>query len=164
MARGVPVGRAGGGEEKRKYAEDINLPRLIETRKTCEALQRWGQNSLKEDRKSNKKIWGVQETERWKVSGESDGKAMDGMKELDRMTWDNIKHVSWSNTENFSWTHYFLLFNTRAKWHQMKIKDNGYKHPKKKCCFFRTTGTSTAITEQVFFFILPACRAMSTGV
>lgn len=33
-------GRAGGREEERKYTEDINLPRLIETRKTCEALQR----------------------------------------------------------------------------------------------------------------------------
>lgn len=40
MATGVLMGKEGGGEEKRKYAEDINLSRLIETRKTCEALQR----------------------------------------------------------------------------------------------------------------------------
>lgn len=68
------MGRAEWREEKRKYAEDINLSRLIETRKTCEALQRWGQSSLKEPRKSNKKIWGAEETERWKGSGESDGR------------------------------------------------------------------------------------------
>lgn len=42
MVTDVPVGRAGGGKEKMKYAEDINLPGLIETRKACEALQRSG--------------------------------------------------------------------------------------------------------------------------
>lgn len=81
MATGVLMGKAGGGEEKRKYAEDTNLSRLIETRKTCEALQRWGQSSLKEPRKSNKKIWGAEGTERWKGSGESDGRY--------KVTWQN---------------------------------------------------------------------------
>lgn len=61
-------------EGKRKYTEDINLSRLIETRKTWEALQRWGQSSLKKLRKSNKKVWGAEETERWKGSGKSDGR------------------------------------------------------------------------------------------
>lgn len=30
-----------------KYGEDINLPRIIERRKTCEVLQRCGQKGLK---------------------------------------------------------------------------------------------------------------------
>jgi len=64
MATAGPVGRAGGGEEKRKCAEDINFPRLIETRKTCEAPQRGGQNSVKKYRKCNKKLCGAEETER----------------------------------------------------------------------------------------------------
>lgn len=46
----------------------------------------------------------------------------------------------------------------------MKMKDNGYKHPRKKCCFFRATQASTAITEQVGFLILPMYRATSIGV
>lgn len=34
MSTDVLMGKAGGGEEKRKYAEDINLFRLIETEKS----------------------------------------------------------------------------------------------------------------------------------
>lgn len=57
-----------------EYGEDINLPRIIEPRKTCEVLQRCGQKGLKGYRKSNKKIWGMEETERLKDSSGSDGK------------------------------------------------------------------------------------------
>lgn len=57
-----------------KYGEDINLATITETRKIHEVLQRWGQKGLKGYRKSNKKIWGMEETERLKDSGGSDGK------------------------------------------------------------------------------------------
>lgn len=123
-----------------------DLPMLIETRKTCEICQRWGQKGWQGYRKSNKRVWG---TDRLKGKKTPVGVTV-GMKEPDRMTRDSTKHVSWSNTENFSWTRCLLLFNTRAEWHQMKMKDSRYQHSEVKCSFWRTTHTLIAMSEQMF--------------